>query len=176
LTKHHRRGEDDAKADRTLHRCPFAGGGTGLHLVAGARERAGNSGHGKRGTGCGGPNRRGFFGNLAGLIACDSSAVLSISTATSTQAIALAAGKSIYICGFVVNAGGTTTARLVQGTGTNCGTGQANLTPAFNLAVGGSVALGTGLGQIFRTSSGGALCVTNSAAIALNILVIYTQF
>lgn len=115
-------------------------------------------------------------GNLTGLIGCDSSALLSMSTATTTQAIALQAGKSIYICGFVANAGGTTTARIVQGTGTNCGTGQANLTPAFNLATGGNVTLGNGVGQLLKSTSANAVCVTNSAAIALNILIIYTQF
>jgi hypothetical protein len=99
-----------------------------------------------------------------------------MSTATTTQAIALQAGKSIYICGFVVNAGGTTTGRLVQGTGTNCGTGQGNLTPAFNLATGGNVAFGNGVGQLLKLTAGSALCVTNSAAIALNVLVSYTQF
>ena len=99
-----------------------------------------------------------------------------MSTATTTQAIALVAGKSIYICGFVVNAGGTTTARLVQGTGLNCATGLTNMTPAFNLATGGNVTLGGAVGQVLKSSSGSAVCVTNSAAIALNILVIYTQF
>jgi hypothetical protein len=113
---------------------------------------------------------------LTGLVGCDSSALLSMSTATTTQAIALVAGKSIYICGFVVNAGGATTARLVQGTGTNCGTGQANLTPAFNLATGGNVTLGGGVGQVLKSASANAVCVINSAAITLNIQIVYTQF
>jgi hypothetical protein len=115
-------------------------------------------------------------GNLTGLIGCDSSALLSMSTATTTQAIALQAGKSIYVCGFVLNGGGTTTARIVQGTGTNCGTGQANMTPAFNLAAGGNVTVGNGVGVVLKTTAANALCITNSAAIALNILVIYTVF
>jgi hypothetical protein len=115
-------------------------------------------------------------GNLSGLVACDSSALLSVTTATTTQAIALQAGKSIYVCGFVVNAGGTTTARIVQGTGTNCATGLTNLTPAFNLTSGGNVTFGNSVGQLLKTNTGSALCITSTAAIALNILVIYTQF
>ena len=115
-------------------------------------------------------------GNLTGVVACDSSALLSMSTATTTQAVALVAGKSIYVCGFVVNAGGTTTARFVYGTGANCATGLTNLTPAFNLAVGGSVSLGDGLGRLFKTAVANALCVTNSAAQPLNVLLVYTQF
>ena len=115
-------------------------------------------------------------GNLTGLIACDNAAVLSMSTATTTQAIALVAGKSIYVCGFVINGAGTTTGRLVQGTGTNCGTGQSNVTPTFNLIAGATVAQGSGVGQVIKTNAGSALCVTNSAAIALNVLITYTQF
>ena len=115
-------------------------------------------------------------GNLTGLVACDSSALLSMTTATTTQIVALQAGKSIYICGFVVNAAGTTTARLVQGTGTNCATGLANITPAFSLTSGGNVTFGNSVGQLLKSNSGGALCITNSAAIALNVLVTYTIF
>lgn len=132
-------------------------------------------------TGAAAPSTAGLTGtvssgNLAGLIACDTSVVLSMSTATTTQAIALQSGKSIYVCGFVINAGGSTTGRLVAGTGTNCGTGPSNMTPAFNLVSGGSIVFGDGLGQLFKTSAGSALCVTNSAAIALNVLITYTQF
>ncbi|MEQ1949022.1 MAG: hypothetical protein ABL995_17655 [Bryobacteraceae bacterium] len=115
-------------------------------------------------------------GNLTGIVACDSSALLTVSTATTTQTIALSAGKSIYVCAMVINGGGTTTAKLVTGTGTNCGTGQSNLTPTFNLVAGSAVSLGNGLGVLFKTASGGALCVTNSAAQAANVFVVYTQF
>jgi hypothetical protein len=115
-------------------------------------------------------------GNLTGLIACDSSALLSMTTATTTQAIALQAGKSIYVCGFVINAGGTTTAKLVHGTGTNCATGIADLTPPFSLINGASVPFGNGVGRVLKTNSGSALCVTNSAAIAVRVLISYTAF
>jgi hypothetical protein len=115
-------------------------------------------------------------GSLTGLVGCDSSALLSMTTSTTTQIVALQAGKSIHVCGFVVNAGGTTTARIVQGTGTNCATGLANMTPAFNLASGGNVSFGNSVGRLLKTNSGSALCITSTAAVALNILVIYTAF
>ena len=51
-------------------------------------------------------------GNLAGIVACDSSAQLAVSTATTTQAIALVAGKSIYICAMAINGAGATTAKI----------------------------------------------------------------
>jgi hypothetical protein len=109
-------------------------------------------------------------------LACDSTALLTVSTATTTQIIALAAGKSIHVCGFVINAGGTTTARLVSGTGTNCATGQANRTPPFNLTNGATVSFGNGVGYLIKAPAGAALCVTNTAAQAANVLVVYTQF
>ncbi|MSV35459.1 MAG: hypothetical protein EXQ47_07655 [Bryobacterales bacterium] len=115
-------------------------------------------------------------GNLAGIVACDSSALLTVSTATTTQIVALAAAKSIYICSLTINGAGTTTGKLVNGTGTNCGTGQANLTPVFNLVAGSTVSAGSGLGYVVKGASGAAVCVTNSAAVAVNVLISYTQF
>jgi len=115
-------------------------------------------------------------GNLAGIVACDSSAQLTVSTATTTQIVALSGTKSIYICSLVVNGAGTTTGKLVSGTGTNCATGQVNLTPAFNLVAGSTVSAGVGLGYVVKAASGAAVCVTNSAAVAVNVLVSYTQF
>ena len=115
-------------------------------------------------------------GNLTGIVVCDSSAQISVSTATTSQMVALSAGKSIYVCAFVINGGGTTTAKLVYGAGTNCGTGQVALTPAFSLAVATTVGAGNGLGYVMKTAAANALCVTNSAAVATNVLVAYTQF
>lgn len=115
-------------------------------------------------------------GNLTGIVVCDSSALLTVSTATTTQIVALAAAKSIYICSLTINGAGSTTGKLVSGTGTNCGTGQANLTPAFSLAAGSTVTAGSGLGYVVKTASGAAVCVTNSAAVGVNVLVSYTQF
>jgi hypothetical protein len=115
-------------------------------------------------------------GNLAGIVACDSSAQLTVSTATTTQIVALIAAKSIYICSLTINGAGTTTGKLVSGTGTNCGTGQANLTPAFSLIAGSTVTAGGGLGYVVKAAAGAAVCVTNSAAVAVNVLVSYTQF
>ena len=39
-----------------------------------------------------------------------------------------------------------------------------------------AVSLGNGLGYLMKAPSGNALCVTNSAAVAANVLVVYTQF
>ena len=90
--------------------------------------------------------------------------------------MALASGKAIYICGFAINGGGTTTAKLVAGTGTNCATGTTTLTPAFSLSTATTVAMGGGMGYVAKAAAGNALCATNSAAVTANLFVAYTQF
>jgi len=115
-------------------------------------------------------------GTLAGIVGCDSSALLSVSTATTTQIVALSGTKSVYVCGYVINGGGATTVKFVYGTGTACATGQVSLTPAFTLASGTNVSLGGGLGYVMKAPSGNALCATTSAAVAANIHIAYTQF
>jgi hypothetical protein len=112
----------------------------------------------------------------AGPVGCDSSAIVTLSTAATTQAVVLGAGKSVHVCGFLMNADGKTTAKLVQGMGTNCATGQSNLTPAFNVDAGANVQLGGGIGRLVKSNAGSAVCVTSSASKTLNVLLIYTQF
>lgn len=111
-----------------------------------------------------------------GPVTCDSSVALSMSSVTTKQAVAQSPGKSVYVCGFVFNADGKVEVRLVQGTGSNCGTGQSNLTPPFNLTAGGSIALGGGVGRLLKSNAGSAVCVASSTKQPTNVLVIYTQY
>lgn len=115
-------------------------------------------------------------GNLVGVIQADSSAKIDISTATTTQLVALSSGKKIYITNYKVIAGGTGNFKFVYGTGTNCGTGTTDLEGANNLtAQAGSVA-GSGLGPVLVVPASNALCATTSAAVQMSGHVAYTQF
>jgi hypothetical protein len=101
------------------------------------------------------------------------SAIYNAATSGATQVIA--AGNGIYVCGFALWSAGTTSVKLVYGTGTNCGTGTVILTPAFQLAT------STGINDtspFFRGLSvppGNALCLNSSAAIAVQAVVYYYQ-
>ncbi|HEX2656206.1 MAG TPA: hypothetical protein VHN11_21495 [Xanthobacteraceae bacterium] len=115
-------------------------------------------------------------GNLTGIIQADASAKIDISTATTTQLVALSSGKKIYITNYKVIAGGTGNFKFVYGTGTNCGTGTTDLEGANNLtAQAGSVA-GSGLGPVLVVPASNALCATTSAAVQMSGHVAYTQF
>lgn len=83
---------------------------------------------------------------------------IDIATNATTQLVPLDANKTIYVTHFDVMAGGTGNFRLVYGTGTNCGTGQGNLTGAYPLTAQAGLAPGNGTGAILVLPKGNALC------------------
>jgi len=109
-------------------------------------------------------------------IAASNSAAISVSTATTTQIVALSTGKQIFVTSFDFMSAGTTNFTFVYGTGTNCGTGTTSLTGAYPLIAQAGVSKGNGLGSILVVPSGNALCVTNSQAIQVSGGVSYVQF
>jgi hypothetical protein len=115
-------------------------------------------------------------GNLTGLIQADASAAISVSTATTTQIVALSSTKKIYITSFDVIAGGTGNITFEYGTGSNCGTGTTVLTGAYNLTAQAGIAKGNGLGPVLVVPASNALCVLTSAAVQMSGSVAYTQF
>jgi hypothetical protein len=115
-------------------------------------------------------------GNLTGIIQADASAAISVSTATTTQIVALSSSKKIYVTALNVVAGGTGNITFVYGTGSACGTGTTSLTGAYNLTAQAGLAPGSGLGPILVVPASNALCVTTSAAVQMSGSVAYTQF
>lgn len=122
--------------------------------------------------------------NAANEVRCDTSVIINQATATTTQLIALSAGKKIYVCGATVNQVGATTAptfKFVYGTGANCATGPVDLTGVITGAnVAGTIANvqfgGNGLGIVFATPASQALCITTTTTQAQKGVLSYTQF
>lgn len=115
-------------------------------------------------------------GNLTGIVQADASAAISVSTATTTQLVALSSSKKIYVTSLDVIAGGTGNITFVYGTGSSCGTGTTSLTGAYNLTAQAGLAKGNGLGPVLVVPASNALCVTTSAAVQMSGSVAYTQF
>ncbi|HYE86254.1 MAG TPA: hypothetical protein VEA16_07855 [Vicinamibacterales bacterium] len=109
-------------------------------------------------------------------VTCDSSVVVSMATATTTEMVALTADQRVHVCGFVLSGAGATTAKFVRGTGTNCGTGTADVTAPFELGDNTNVSYGNGVGTVFRLPISQALCVTNSAAVQISGVITYAKF
>ena len=103
---------------------------------------------------------------------------ITVSTAVTTQLAAAPtqSNQAIVVTSVSLIAAGTTNVQFVSGTGTNCGTGQANLTGAYQLTAQVGFTLGNGSGVIWVLPKNTALCVVNSQAIAIPGSVSYAVF
>jgi hypothetical protein len=114
--------------------------------------------------------------NLVAITQASATAAINVSTATTTQLVALSSGQVIHVTAASVIAGGTGNITFVYGTGTNCGTGTTSLTGAYPLIANAGLSIGSGLGPVLVVPAGNALCVTTSAAVQMSGHVAYTQF
>jgi hypothetical protein len=106
-----------------------------------------------------------------------SSAAVSITTATTTQLVALSAGKSVYVCGFTASLGLSDSIVFEYGTGSACGTGTTALTGAFtsDAAVIAAPATLGGEGTRMTAPSGNALCALTTGTGGIKGVVQYVQ-
>lgn len=104
------------------------------------------------------------------------SATINVSTATTTQLVALSAGKIVYVCdfGMTISQVVTTanTIKFVYGTGASCGTGTTDLTGPFGAggvtAAAPIVVLSGHTGTAFSAPPGNAICVTTTIGGSAN--------
>lgn len=104
--------------------------------------------------------------------AIKSSVAISITSATTTQLIALSAGQHIYVCGVALSSvGGTST--FEYGTGSSCGTGTTSLTGPFPAS---STVILSGAETKFTAPVGNALClVSGTSTSATGGVLTYVQ-
>lgn len=87
--------------------------------------------------------------------------------ATSTKIVSGVSGKSIYVTAVLLVPVATSVVTFTTGTGTNCGTGTANVTGALTFTTGNiGVNLGTGNGAVWVIPQGNDLCITVGTAAA----------
>jgi hypothetical protein len=96
-----------------------------------------------------------------------SSVSIAITSATTTQLVALAAGKKVYVCDMTVTTVGTSASvALTSGTGSACGTVDAVLTGAMvPSATVGVIHLGYGGTVATTPTAGDELCLTSGATV-----------
>lgn len=103
------------------------------------------------------------------------SVAINVTTATTTQLVALSAGNAIYVSHFDFMATLADNVTLEYGTGTNCATGTTPLTGAYPASANGGISAGNGGATIAFVPAGNALCIVTSAATQLSGLVSYVQ-
>jgi len=117
-------------------------------------------------------------GNLTGIIQADSSASISVATATTTKIISNVSSKKTYITHWDLVVAGADNITLEYGTKTTteCDTGTTVLTGAFNFAANGGISSGGGLGPVIVVPASKDVCMVTSAAVQASGSVAYTQF
>lgn len=103
------------------------------------------------------------------------SAEITSATSGNLQIIALSASQVIYICGWDVIASGTVNVQLVYGTGTNCGTGETNITGVYQLTAQAGLARANGGAVQAKTAASNALCIELSGAVQVDGLLTYVK-
>lgn len=109
-----------------------------------------------------------------GLPACFTApqrAVVSVTGTGNTQIVGATAGQKINVCKLLFAGDVGSGLRLVEGTGTNCGTGTANISGVFANTTGFSFDFDGAL----QTQTGNALCLASSVASAIGGLIIYVK-
>ena len=106
-----------------------------------------------------------------------SSAEINVSSATTTQLVALSGTKKIYVCDVTMSLVGTSpSAQFISGTGSACGTVDQTFTGAMVAsATVGVIHLGYG-GSIAVTTGGDELCLVSGATVTTETgIVTYVQ-
>ncbi len=106
----------------------------------------------------------------------NSSVKIDTASAATAQLVAISASTLVRVTAWDVIAGGAGTIKFVYGTGTNCGTGTTDLTGAYPLTAQAGIARGDGLGTLFKTPAGNALCITTTGGVQMSGVVTYQQF
>lgn len=83
---------------------------------------------------------------------------ITINTSTTVQLVGLSGSTKIYITAWDALADGAGHFQLVAGTGTNCGTGQHNLTGNYSFVASSGMNKGNGNAAILITAAGEEVC------------------
>ncbi len=100
---------------------------------------------------------------------CVNQAAVTLTGSGDTEIIAGTAGRVIRVCELYLGAASAEDVKLTQGTGTNCGTGTADVTGLFRQIT----ALNLNSSNGIRGSTGKAICVNQSGAVNAGGIVIY---
>lgn len=110
-------------------------------------------------------------------INCNANQIYDQATNGSTKLVTKASNsRSIYVCGYGLFSNGTANVSLVYGTGTNCGTGTVSLTPAYRFTAQTGFVDPSPYYRGMNVPAGNDLCISSSAAVAVQGVVYYAVF
>ena len=111
------------------------------------------------------------------LLDCDTTAVIDVGAAATTEIVALAAGEVIYVCSVSLSLGAAGTAQFIEGTGADCVTAPSNVTGAYSLGATLPLVMGGNLGRLWIGTASEALCITTvGGGATAEGLISYEQY
>ena len=113
---------------------------------------------------------------IATAISGQPTVAINVSTAVTTQIVALSSGKAIYVLNWSALAAAADNITWEYGTGTLCATGTTALSGAYNLGTNGGMVVGNGAATVLFVPASNALCLVTSAATQLSGSLSYYQF
>lgn len=102
-------------------------------------------------------------------VSYDSAAIQTLKVITGTT------GDSVYICGWDSNNTATGTFQLVSGTGANCVTNQAVLTPVWTFPASGSFVVDGAIWKGIKVDKNIDVCVKTTIAVGTQLQIHYNQ-
>lgn len=118
--------------------------------------------------------QRDSSGNVQTEFQCDQQAAFDLTGSGNTEIVPLTGGQTIRVCHVSLAAASALDLRFTRGTGTNCGTGTANVSGLYRNIT--ALALDPTNKAPMRSASGEALCINQSAAVNSGGIVIFAKF
>lgn len=125
----------------------------------------------------GNPNllaQRDSSGNVQTEFRCDQQLAFDLTGSGNTEIVPLTGGQTIRVCHVSLAAASALDVRFTRGTGTNCGTGTANVSGLYRNIT--ALALDFSNKSPMLSASGEALCINQSAAVNSGGIVIFSKF
>jgi hypothetical protein len=107
------------------------------------------------------------------IVPCTGVATYDASTSGATKLVSAKETNGIYVCGYTFNSTASVKVQLQFGTGTACGTGTTNLTPAYQLSP--VVADPSPAFRGMYVPPGNDLCISTSAGQPVQAVVYFSQ-
>ena len=114
-------------------------------------------------------------GQLSPMVSCDKTAFIKIGASGNTQLISAVSGQSIYVCMLDFSVPLITSVGIVEGTGTNCATGEAELIDPMPMPINGSKDMVSPF-SFMNSHPSMAVCIKNTTANGISGVIGYTQF
>ena len=108
-------------------------------------------------------------------IICDKTAQYDTNTNGATKLITGTSTNTVYVCGYTIVSGGTVGVGFVTGTGTNCATDQAAITPVYSVVAQSIITESAASFRGLRAAPGIDLCIKTNAGTAVGAILYYAQ-